>query len=159
MSEKQLNLKIHSHYDPPGRRPFITSGKTRVQQHFREECDINNIVKSGKVNDPFRVTDRKPQFGDFASVPEYQEAQNLIVESLLLFESLPSRIRARFQNDPVEYLAFVNDQGNYDEAVKLGMIIPTPTILESEESTPPILGGDGEAEEPAPEPVKRSKKG
>ena len=43
-----------------------------------------------------------------------------------MFDSLPSSLRERFSNDPSRLLAFVDDESNFDEAVKLGLLSPLP---------------------------------
>ena len=36
--------------------------------------------------------------------------------------ALPSDVRSRFGNNPAELLDFLNDNSNYDEAIRLGLI-------------------------------------
>jgi len=37
------------------------------------------------------------------------------------FLQLPSKIRDRFKNDPIEFLAFLDDPKNHQESVELGL--------------------------------------
>lgn len=92
-----------------------------TQQSFRDECDINLIAKrfNGAVPPPVGPVGT---YADFASVPDFHEAQNTILRAREQFASLPVHVRTRFNNDPVQLLAFVADRGNLAEAHKLGLL-------------------------------------
>lgn len=104
----------------------IKPGKTLTQQHFRDECDINNIMaryeKTGMLIDPLNPPTRQPLFGDFSGLPSFMEAQNAIREGVELFEALPARIRKAFNNDPVAYCDFISDRNNLDQALEMGLV-------------------------------------
>lgn len=117
-----------------------------TKQEFAEENDINNIIKRAKITGELPVSSRQPLYGDFTNVPQYQEALNIVNEAQEAFESLPSLVRERFQNNPAMMLDFLADPKNRAEAVKLGLIggdtpKPAPTDLpkqpETPEKTPP----------------------
>lgn len=96
-----------------------------TQQHFKDECDIDKILKkyneTGFLVNP--LESRRPaKWGDFSSVNDYQTAMNKLVEVQEAFDALPSRVRDRFKNDPMQMLAFLEDENNLDEAVKLGLV-------------------------------------
>lgn len=121
----------------------ITKEPSRTKQSFKDECDINNIVKSFRtVQDILDLTARNKQ-GVFADLPdqfEYQEGLNTIIQARTAFDALPARIRNRFENDPAQFLEFMSDPGNQDEWVKLGLAKdtrPPPTTEPVPPSTPP----------------------
>lgn len=98
-----------------------------TQQHFKDECDIDKILKkyneTGFLVNP--LESRRPaKWGDFSSVNDYQQAMNKLVEVQEAFDSLPSKVRERFRNDPMQMLAFLEDEKNIDEAVSLGLVSP-----------------------------------
>jgi phage internal scaffolding protein len=109
-----------------------------TQQHFRDECDINNIMsryeRTGILVDPLQQRQVKPEFGDFSNIPDYQEAQNALIEAHQLFDNLPATIRKRFLNSPAQLLDFMADESNIEEAVKLGIIYRP----EEPEKEPPV---------------------
>jgi len=125
-------LDIYSKFHRPI-DPGITfdPAEGETQQSFKDECDINRIVsqyvKTGTWSGSLRPPTRVPQFGDFSNVLEYQESMNKIIEAQEAFDSLPSRVRQRFQNDPAQLLAFLDDVSNQEEAIKLGLIPDTKT--------------------------------
>lgn len=95
-----------------------------AQQQFREECDINTIMerfgRTGELIAPIRM----PQYGDFDGVNDYHSAMNAIVEAQASFDQLPAKVRARFSNDPAEFLEFCFNEENRDEAIRLGLLEP-----------------------------------
>lgn len=129
-----------------------------TQQQYADECDLNNIVdKNMRFKDPAFLTKLQmfgsgekvePIYGDFSSVPDFQNALNTINTATEQFMSLPSKIRARFDNDPVKLLAFVNDDRNYEEGLSLGIYKPRST----EQSTVHVEGGNASAAVVTPEP-------
>jgi len=95
---------------------------TMAQQQFREECDINTIMerfgRTGELIAPIRM----PQYGDFDGVNDYHSAMNAIVEAQSAFDQLPAKLRARFSNDPAEFVEFCTNEENRDEAIRLGLV-------------------------------------
>jgi len=95
---------------------------TMAQQQFREEADINTIMerfgRTGELVAPVRL----PQYGDFSGVTDYHSAMNAVIEAQASFDSLPANIRARFENDPGQFVEFCLDDKNRDEAVRLGLV-------------------------------------
>lgn len=99
-----------------------------TQQHFRDECDINFIIakyeQTGFLTDPLRPGSRMYEFGDYSAVQDYQDSLNCVIAAREMFDSLPSKIRERFNYDPSRLLQFLSDESNRDEAVRLGLVDP-----------------------------------
>lgn len=98
-------------------------GGPGAKQSFKDECDINRIMakyqKTGLVT---WLNDRAPQFADFTQI-DFQECMNTVAQAKEMFAQLPSQVRKRFSNDPQELLAFMERDENYDEALKLGLVV------------------------------------
>lgn len=96
----------------------------RTVQSFKDDCDINKIMEkyatTGALPDLIK---QNPQYGDFASAPDYQTALNLVNHAHEQFENLEAHIRERFNNDPSKFLAFCADPNSFDEMVKMGLAI------------------------------------
>ena len=95
---------------------------------MKAECDINNIMrkfeKSGIVDHLSKYDGR---YGQFIGAPEYHEAMNQVAEAAEMFMEIPAKIRKRFNNDPAEFLEFVQNEDNRDELVSMGLArAPTP---------------------------------
>lgn len=139
MTEKILDKKTKVR---PFAKTFLTPSLT--QQHFKDECDINNILRKFSAGTPVtHVAKRQPMYGDFTTGLGYQEAMNRVIEAQQAFLDLPATLRRRFHDDPGEFLEFVANEENRDEAIRLGLIEdPEPPAPEPE--APPAL-------EPSPE--------
>lgn len=109
---------------------------TPVRQEFKDECDINRIMARYERGGLLPQVDRKPVFGDFSEVGDFQAAQELVARSRQQFESLSSKVRSRFNNRPEEFLEFVGDKSNEAEARALGLLAPEVTSAAAEEVKP-----------------------
>lgn len=99
-----------------------------AQQHYKDECDINTIVERFTRTGVLPQAGSEPFFGDFIGLPNnYHDALNQVRSQDGLFMQLPADVRAKFRNDVGQLLDFINDDSNYDEAVKLGLI-PAKTL-------------------------------
>lgn len=94
-----------------------------TQQHFKDECDVNVMVRRfGREVWTPRPDAPVGRYGDFAEAPDFLEAQLLLNRAAAQFNSLPAKVRRRFDNDPAKLLAFVGDKSNTDEARELGLL-------------------------------------
>lgn len=98
----------------------------KTLQQFKEEADINVMLRRfGVTGQPPVGAPGEALYGDFSAIPDLQTALNTVREAEANFMRLPSDVRARFANNPVELVRFVQDDANYDEAVRLGLV-PKP---------------------------------
>lgn len=97
-----------------------------TQQQFKEETDIREIVRkfglTGRLPENLQI----PQSGDFTEVEDFQSAMNAVRAGEEAFAQVPAPIRERFANDPGKFLAFVYDEKNRDEAMKMGLLKKPP---------------------------------
>jgi len=109
-----------------------------TDQSHVDSCDVNLIVKQYEKTGLLKnVGDGTLRYGDLTNLPTFQEAQNIVVAAKEAFAALPSKIRDRFQNDPEKLMEFIDNDENYDEAVKLGLAIrPSPAAEPSREAAP-----------------------
>jgi len=95
---------------------------SRTQQSFRDECDINTILKRFNVTGQLPVGSVQPQYGDFSGITDYQSALNAVMAAQDSFLALPAKLRARFDNDPALFVDFASDEANKDEMKALGLL-------------------------------------
>lgn len=104
-----------------------------TQQQFKEECDINTIVKrfglTGELPEPWAA----PSYGDFTAAVDFHTAQNLVIAARDEFDRLPADLRKRFGHDPQQLLAFLDDGRNREEAIELGLIAKPKEELREQE--------------------------
>ena len=95
---------------------------TLAQQHFKDECDINNILRQFNITGLLPESPLSPRYGDFSGISDYHTALNRVIAAEDEFMALPANIRARFDNDPAQLINFLDDESNKDEAIKLGLV-------------------------------------
>lgn len=101
-----------------------TGPESMTKQEFKEECDINTIVRRFGLTGQLPEGLIAPTFGDFEFIGDYQSALNAIYQAQDSFMELPADVRARFENDPQQFVAFCSDAKNREEAEKLGLVFP-----------------------------------
>lgn len=95
----------------------------------KDECDINKILdtykRTGMLPNSLSGNSflaRNPMYGDFSDVTDYTSIRYKLDEAERQFMELPAHIRKRFDNDPQKLVEFIDNPGNYEEAVKLGIV-------------------------------------
>ena len=113
-------------------------GSSPVQQQFKDEVDINRIMKKYRAGVPITHLNRGAGFyADFTEVKDYGSALNSLAKAQSSFMQLPAQLRARFGNDPGQLLQFLSDKNNRDEAIKLGLVTATaPNANDSTNANP-----------------------
>ena len=88
------------------------------------DADINTIMKRFGITGeaPAPAHNRPGEFGDFSAALDFHTAMNRVTEAQQAFARLPAALRARFQNDPGQFLDYVNNSDNIEEAVDLGIL-------------------------------------
>jgi phage internal scaffolding protein len=93
-----------------------------TQQHFKDECDINNILRQFNITGLLPESPLSPRYGDFTGISDYHSALNQVIAAEDEFMALPAQIRSRFDNDPAKLIDFLDKSENKDEAIKLGLV-------------------------------------
>lgn len=122
-------IRIYGKNDPPPHSGIsFDDDPGYTQQHFREECDINNIL------DRYAQTGIVPErhgafYGDFSEGIEYRVALDRLNSTQSQFDALPARTRDYFGNNPAAFLDFVSKPENKSRFHEIGLIeaeIPAP---------------------------------
>ena len=93
-----------------------------TQQHFKDETDINNILRQFSITGLLPEAPLSPRYGDFTGIGDYHSALNAVIAAEDDFMALPAQLRARFENDPAQLIDFLSDENNRSEAEKLGLL-------------------------------------
>jgi phage internal scaffolding protein len=109
-----------------------------AQQQFKDECDINNILRQFNITGQLPNAPLSPRYGDFTGISDYKTALDRVIAADEEFMNLPATLRARFDNDAANLIEFLDNDENRLEAEKLGLVEPKQTITAPavEESTP-----------------------
>jgi len=97
-----------------------------AKQSFAEECDINTIVRRFNLTGELPSNVVAPTYADFEDIFDFHSAMNVVAQAHEAFGAMPAETRARFHNDPAEFLDFFNNEENRAEAVKMGLVVPPP---------------------------------
>lgn len=119
-SEEQERLRLFS------KRPGCVDDEGNImyktEQHHKDECDINHIIrkydKTGLIS---HVSRFEGQFGNVSGI-DFRESMDQINNAQAMFNELPSNIRKRFGNNAANLLEFMDDGQNRTEAIALGLI-------------------------------------
>jgi phage internal scaffolding protein len=101
---------------------FVFSKPSLTKQSFRDECDINNILRQFNVTGQLPAGSVQPQYGDFSGITDYQSALNAVMAAQDSFLQLPAKVRAKFDNDPALFVDFASNEANRDEMKALGLL-------------------------------------
>lgn len=139
--------KVHTKFDPPRHDGLDCGTECKTDQSFAEEADINNIMrrymKTGILGDPLQPQ-MAARFEDVTGAPEdFLEAQQKLLAADESFMRLPSKLRRRFNDSPVELMRFLSDAGNRAEAINLGLIAPEKAQKTPEKVSVGTLGDKG----------------
>ncbi len=141
-----------------GEMPVLRCGKSRVKNEFKKRADINDIVKRYLRTGSFDTANQQaPVFADVSAMGDFHSICAKVRLAEESFEALPSAIRTRFENDPRQLIAFIQDAKNRPEAIKLGLIVPPPeepvVPATPAASKPPVTtpASPGKGPNPAPE--------
>jgi len=101
-----------------------------TKQEFADESDINTIMARYQVTGTVpQNPDRQPFYVDAVDIPDYMEAQNILIGARDSFAALPAKVRREFDNDPAQFVAFANDPANADKLAEWGMLSPEAVEL------------------------------
>lgn len=138
----------HAPYNWDGLVPDAKTGElvkepSMTKQSFVAECDINNIVREFTTTGQLAHINEKAAMGAFVDLPDtidFQQGLEIVRQAEASFAQLPAKVRARFGNDPAEFLAFMADPASQEEAIALGLATdtrpPRPAEPPAEQSGP-----------------------
>lgn len=117
-------LNVRSRKKAPGTQFDPEKGLTR--QEFKDDCNINTIMKRFLTSGVPPIVDTSPAYG--TPVPyDLREASQLLVEAQRSFEQVPADIRKQFDNDPLAFVEYVQDPENKEQLYDWGLAVrPTP---------------------------------
>lgn len=95
-----------------------------TKQSFKDECDVNTVVKRWLTSGVPPVQGNEGIFADVSNIPDYRTCIDFVRSADAQFALLPSDVRERFSNDPAAFLDFVGNPDNGDELVALGLAVP-----------------------------------
>jgi len=115
-----------------------------TKQSFKDECDINNIVKRFEATgiiDHINQAHAKGLYTDLPEALDLQTGLNMIAQAEAAFMALPAAARSEFDNDPVKFVeAFHNPtEAQQERFIALGLAKDTrPPKAPEAPPVPPV---------------------
>ena len=122
------------------RSKLVFTEPSMAQEHFRDECDINYILRQFNVTGELPIGSVQPQYGDFSGITDYQSALNAVIAAQDSFLQLPAKVRAKFDNDPALFVDFASDEANKDEMKALGLLREETALAVVSSPSEPVQG-------------------
>lgn len=115
--------------------PADIGGDSLTVQQFKEDCDIRCIIeRHRRTGEPLPINPNGV-FLDMLEQPEdLHSALELCRDVAAQMDRLPLAARERFGYDPVRFVEFLSDESNKDEAVRLGLLPPSPAPVDTSTS-------------------------
>lgn len=109
--------KIYKRFETPPHKG-LRCGAGLTQQQFKDECDINYIIRhyNGQTPPP-------PVYGDVSMFDGLQDAIAMVDNARDAFMALPSNVRDDFGHNPVAFFEFARNPANYEYLVKNGLAV------------------------------------
>lgn len=121
-----------------------------AKQEFKDECDINEVLRKFNVTGQLPSNVRLPSYGDFTGIGDFQQALAAIEMARESFAAMPATVRRRFDNDPGSFVDFFSDPANLAEARSLGLV---PQVEGPAEPPEPVATAPASASSPGGAPA------
>ncbi len=118
------------------------SEPSMTQQSDQKQSDIHYIMKKFERTGVLEHNKQyEGTYADFASMPDFTKAHQMIADAKTMFETIPAKIREKHNNDPAQFLDWINNEKNREEILEAGFEdshlppLEIPDILEISETT------------------------
>lgn len=132
---------FHTYFTPPkGSSVDFSDSPSMTEQYHKDDLDINRIVNRA-LRDGAMDPSLNRVFGKYADVSDagdFLSANIKYRQGVEAFENLSSKIRSRFNNDPMQLLQFLDDPNNREEAIELGFIEKVAPVSPAVGTNPPL---------------------
>lgn len=123
----------------------LSSENPKTEQHHRDHVSTQFIMnKAAKTGMMQHVRQEAPTYSELPPRMHYQDAMNLIAAARSTFESIPAITREKFDNDPAQFLDFINNPENREQMLEMGF---------TDDHLPPPEPEPEPEPEPTPEPI------
>ena len=100
-----------------------------VEQSHKDEVNINNIVKRHGIDMLQKIAAmQQPQWDNNPS-NDFQESMEIVTKAQQTFEQLSSDVRKKFNNNPAEFMDYVQNPENQNGLISLGLASRIPETL------------------------------
>lgn len=95
--------------------------ESKTEQHHKDRTNVNNIIKKYHKTGVLQTLNTiEGIYGDVTGV-DFQSAMDLVTSAQEMFQALPSKVRAKFANNPALFLDFADNPDNREALVEMGL--------------------------------------
>lgn len=143
-----MSRLVRGPYTPRERVLTPIGSETKTKQSFRDETDVNNIVRKF-ANEGImpRMLD-EPQYIDVSAVGDYKSILDTLREAEAMFLQLPDEVRGRF----ADLEDFAEQLDGLDDEAAAELLGPDRPGSESEPGAAPAAAEGGGENPPAADP-------
>lgn len=137
---------VRGKQDPKFPVTVETGDESKVQTHFKEMCDINNIAKNIEATGTSEmVRSAQARYGDFTELMDVAENLGKAAAANQLFESMPAEIKKRAGHSVQGFFEMIQDPANKEFCQKWGIFEPdmAEPVSSGEMPIPPGSKKDG----------------
>jgi len=96
-----------------------------ARQEFADECDVNSIMARYEKTGVFPFNEAAaPRYLDCSEIPDFQTAQQVVIDANAAFMSLPAHVRREFENDAAKFVDYACDPENLGQMREWGLAPP-----------------------------------
>lgn len=117
----------------------VNNEVSMTDQSYKDDCDVNVIIdrylKTGQIS---HLAKYRGQYADVSQITDLQGAMDTVKKAGEAFMSLPAQLRKKLNNDPQEFIKYMQDPKNLEESIELGLRERDATIkqpLKQDEGT------------------------
>jgi len=120
-------------------------GFSMTRQEFADECDINVLMRKYEATGVLPpLNGATPQYLDVSQVPDLALALDIVDRATTAFMALPASVRREFDNDPVKFVSFAENEANIDKMREWGLA-PKPEVVPVPSEPAPAAGATADA--------------
>jgi hypothetical protein len=112
---------LPTRYNPRRVTGIEFTGESETRQEFKNECDINRIMKKYLTTGILPGAVGEQKYGDFSDVGDYLQAVTFVQETRAKFNEMTPEVREKFKT-PEALVSFMMDERNRDAAEALGLV-------------------------------------
>ncbi len=134
-----------------------TDGRTK--QSFRDECDINLIMKRAAIGGTISHLNKyEGAYADYSDYDFFEQTQKL-TRGREIFDDLPAEVRREFGQNPAAFFDYVNDPANkgvlakkLPDLAKPGTQLPDVTPPDADTQAARAAASEPASANPSPTP-------
>lgn len=126
LAKAETENNLHGFYYADRLPVILDCGEVMMtKQEFKDECDIENILKQfSKTGIIEHITKQEAQWLELPDAMDYQQSLETMRQAQEAFESLPSVVREKYDNNPERFLEALHDPSQKDYLTEVGIFAP-----------------------------------